>query len=139
MKKTLETTGLKAGKDFHLAFSPERENRNSPHISMRTIPKVLGGVTPHCLMVARALYDRIVDRTVAVSSTKTAQAAKLLENILHSLSIALVNEMKMLFDRKGINVREVISAVAISPFGYTPCYPGPGKVLENELLFTLKG
>jgi UDP-N-acetyl-D-glucosamine dehydrogenase len=126
MRAILEESGLKAGKDFHLAFSPEREDPNNPDYSTRTIPKVVGGFTPNCLKVARALYDCIVERTVPVSSTKAAEATKLLENIFRSVNIALVNEMKMLFDRMGIDVWEVINAASTKPFGYTPFYPGPG-------------
>jgi UDP-N-acetyl-D-glucosamine dehydrogenase len=126
MRAILEETGLKAGKDFHLAFSPEREDPNNPSFSTRTIPKVVGGYTAHCLKVACALYDTIVEKTVPVSSTKAAEATKLLENIFRSVNIALVNEMKMLFDRMGIDVWEVINAASTKPFGYTPFFPGPG-------------
>ncbi len=126
MRAILEETGLKAGRDFHLAFSPEREDPNNCNFSTRTIPKVVGGYTSNCLKVARALYDTIVEKTVPVSSTKAAEATKLLENIFRSVNIALVNEMKMLFDRMGIDVWEVINAASTKPFGYTPFYPGPG-------------
>ncbi|MBI5102205.1 MAG: nucleotide sugar dehydrogenase [Nitrospirae bacterium] len=126
MRAILEGTGLKAGRDFHLAFSPEREDPNNPLFSTRTIPKVVGGYTGDCLKVACAMYDCIVEKTVKVSSTKAAEATKLLENIFRSVNIAMVNEMKMLFDRMGIDIWEVINAAATKPFGYTPFYPGPG-------------
>jgi len=104
MREILEKKGLKAGKDFHLAFSPEREDPNNKDFSTSTIPKVVGGYTPKCLSVALALYDSIVARTVPASSTKVAEAAKLLENIYRSVNIALVNELKMLFDKMGIDI-----------------------------------
>jgi UDP-N-acetyl-D-glucosamine dehydrogenase len=126
MREILEATGLKAGTDFHLAFSPEREDPNNQDFSVRTIPKVVGGYTQTCLASAIALYGAIVDRTVPVSSTKVAEAAKLLENIYRSVNIALVNELKMLFDRMGIDVWEVIDAAKTKPFGFHAFYPGPG-------------
>ena len=126
MREILETTGMKAGTDFHLAFSPEREDPNNSDFSVRTIPKVVGGYTNKCLASATALYDSIVDRTVPVSSTRVAEAAKLLENIYRSVNIALVNELKMLFDRMGIDVWEVIEAAKTKPFGFHAFYPGPG-------------
>ena len=126
MRKILEKTGLKAGIDFHLAFSPEREDPNNRDFSVRTIPKVVGGYTEGCLKAATALYNCIVERTVPVSSTKVAEAAKLLENIYRSVNIALVNELKMLFDRMDINIWEVIEAAKTKPFGYQAFYPGPG-------------
>ncbi|MCL6583911.1 MAG: nucleotide sugar dehydrogenase [bacterium] len=126
MRAILEETDLRAGYDFYLAFSPEREDPNNAQYSTRTIPKVVGGYSPQCLEVALALYGCIVERTVAVSSTRVAEATKLLENIFRAVNIALVNEMKMLFDRMGIDVWEVIQAAATKPFGYTPFYPGPG-------------
>lgn len=126
MRAILEETGLRAGKDFYLAFSPEREDPNNPDFSTGTIPKVVGGYTTRCLKNACALYGCVVQKTVPVSSTKAAEATKLLENIFRSVNIALVNELKMLFDRMGIDVWEVINAAATKPFGYTPFYPGPG-------------
>jgi len=126
MREILEATGLKAGSDFHLAFSPEREDPNNRDFSVRTIPKVVGGYTDACLRAAKTLYDQIVDRTVPVSSTRVAEAAKLLENIYRSVNIALVNELKMLFDRMDINVWEVIDAAKTKPFGFQAFYPGPG-------------
>lgn len=126
MRAILEETGLRAGKDFYLAFSPEREDPNNKEFSTGTIPKVVGGYTKNCLAVAKALYDSIVTKTVPVSSTRAAEATKLMENIFRAVNIAMVNEMKMLFDRMDIDVWEVIQAAATKPFGYMPFYPGPG-------------
>lgn len=126
MRAILEETGLRAGVDFHLAFSPEREDPNNKQYSTATIPKIVGGLTPECLETANALYVKIVARTVPVSSTRAAEAAKLLENIYRAVNIALINEMKMLFDRMGIDVWEVIDAAKTKPFGFQPFYPGPG-------------
>lgn len=117
---------LKVGKDFFLAFSPEREDPNNQNYSTSTIPKVIGGVTKKCLEVATALYDQIIIKTVKVSSARAAEATKLLENIYRSVNIALVNELKMIFDRMDIDVWEVIEAAKTKPFGYHPFYPGPG-------------
>lgn len=126
MRKILEQGGLTAGKDFYLAYSPEREDPNNREFSVRTIPKVVGGYTRKCLAAASALYGSIVEKTVPVSSTKVAEATKLLENIYRSVNIALVNEMKMLFERMGIDVWEVIEASKTKPFGFQAFYPGPG-------------
>jgi UDP-N-acetyl-D-glucosamine dehydrogenase len=126
MRKILEEKGLKAGKDFYLAFSPEREDPNNGTFNLRTTPKVVGGYTASCLAAAKALYDTVVDRTVPVSSTKAAEATKLLENIYRSVNIALVNELKVLFDKMGIDIWEVIEAAKSKPFGYQAFYPGPG-------------
>ena len=117
---------LIVGKDFYLAFSPEREVPNNPDFSTATIPKVVGGVTKDCLKVAVALYNKIIVKTVPVSSPKVAESAKLLENIYRSVNIALVNELKMVFDRMDIDVWEVIEAAKTKPFGFQPFYPGPG-------------
>ncbi len=126
MKTLLEKTGMKTGQDFYLAFSPEREDPNNARYSTTTIPKVVGGCTDACLRYANALYSAIVEKTVPVSSTKVAEATKLLENIYRAVNIALVNELKMLFDKMGIDVFEVIEAAKTKPFGYQPFYPGPG-------------
>ncbi len=126
LRPILETAGLKAGKDFYLAFSPEREDPNNKDFSTSTIPKVVGGYTPGCLAAAKALYEAIVNKTVPVSSTSTAEAAKLLENIYRAVNIALVNELKMLFDRMDIDIWEVIEAAKTKPFGFQAFYPGPG-------------
>ncbi len=114
------------GEDFYLAFSPEREDPNNPDFNTSTIPKVVGGVTPKCLEIAKALYDKIIVKTVPVSSTRAAEATKLLENIYRSVNIALVNEMKMVLDRMDIDVWEVIEAAKTKPFGFHAFYPGPG-------------
>lgn len=126
MRAILEKTGLKAGKDFYLAYSPEREDPNNKDYSTSSIPRVVGGCTPKCLATATALYDSIVVKTVPVSSTKVAEATKLLENIYRAVNVALVNEMKVLFDRMGIDIWEVIEAAKTKPFGFQPFYPGPG-------------
>lgn len=126
MRTVLEETGLKAGEDFYLAFSPEREDPVNKDFSTSTIPKVIGGYSRNCLTAAKALYDCIVVRTVPVSSTKVAEATKLLENIYRSVNIALVNEMKILFDKMDIDIWEVIEAAKTKPFGFQAFYPGPG-------------
>jgi UDP-N-acetyl-D-glucosamine dehydrogenase len=126
MRAVLEKTGLQAGKDFFLAFSPEREDPNNGSFNTASIPKVVGGYTGKCLKIANTLYGGIIKRTVPVSSTRVAEATKLLENIFRSVNIALVNELKVLFDRMDIDVWEVISAASTKPFGYMPFYPGPG-------------
>ncbi|MCC6254461.1 MAG: nucleotide sugar dehydrogenase [Ignavibacteriaceae bacterium] len=114
------------GKDFYLAFSPEREDPNNLKYSTATIPKVVGGVTPICLKVALAIYNQVIVKTVPVSSPRAAEATKLLENIYRSINIALVNELKMVFGRMDIDIWEVIDAAATKPFGFQPFYPGPG-------------
>jgi UDP-N-acetyl-D-glucosamine dehydrogenase len=126
MREILEDTGLKAGEDFYLAFSPEREDSNNKDFSTSAIPKVVGGYTKNCLAIAKALYDSIVIKTVPVSSTKVAEATKLLENIYRAVNIAMVNELKILFDRMGIDIWEVIEAAKTKPFGFQAFYPGPG-------------
>lgn len=117
---------FKAGKDFYLAFSPEREDPNNPEYTTSQIPKVVGGLTPQCLKVAKALYDLVIIKTVPVSSPDAAEATKLLENIYRSVNIALVNELKMVFDKMKIDIWEVIAAASTKPFGFKPFYPGPG-------------
>ncbi|HEY0095775.1 MAG TPA: nucleotide sugar dehydrogenase, partial [Archangium sp.] len=126
LKPLLEKSGLKAGVDFHLAFSPEREDPGNKNFNTKTIPKIVGGHTPACLEVAQALYSSALKETVAVSSTRVAELAKLLENIYRCVNIAMVNEMKMLCDRMGLDVWEVIQAASTKPFGFMPFYPGPG-------------
>lgn len=126
VREILERSGLQVGVDFYLAFSPEREDPNNPHFSTRNIPKLVGGVTLACGEVAAALYSAVLEKVVPVSSARVAEAAKLLENIYRCVNIALVNELKVLFDRMGIDVWEVIDAAATKPFGFTPFYPGPG-------------
>jgi UDP-N-acetyl-D-glucosamine dehydrogenase len=122
----LESGGLKVGEDFFLAYSPERENPGDEVHTTEKIPKVVGGVTPDCSRVAKALYDQIVKITVPVSSPKVAEATKIMENVFRSVNIAMVNEMKMIFDRMGIDVWEVIQAASTKPFGFMPFFPGPG-------------
>ncbi|MBS4034971.1 MAG: nucleotide sugar dehydrogenase [Ignavibacterium sp.] len=114
------------GKDFYLAFSPEREDPNNLKYSTATIPKVVGGVTPDCLEIALSLYNHVIIQTVPVSSPRAAEATKLLENIYRSINIALVNELKMVFERMDIDVWEVVDAAATKPFGFQAFYPGPG-------------
>jgi UDP-N-acetyl-D-glucosamine dehydrogenase len=117
---------FKVGKDFYLAFSPEREDPNNPNFTTAEIPKVIGGVTPQCSKVAKAIYDLVIIKTVPVSSPGAAEATKLLENIFRSINIALVNELKMVFDKMNIDIWEVIAAASTKPFGFKPFYPGPG-------------
>lgn len=122
----VESTGLVAGRDIFLIYSPEREDPGNPDFDTRTIPKVVSGHTPACLAVGQALYAAVIDRVVPVSSTKAAEMTKLLENIHRAVNIGLVNEMKLVADRMGIDIHEVIRAAATKPFGFTPYYPGPG-------------
>ncbi|HOK66137.1 MAG TPA: nucleotide sugar dehydrogenase, partial [Anaerohalosphaeraceae bacterium] len=126
MKPILEATGLKAGKDFYLAFSPEREDPGNKQYTTRTIPKVVGGLTPKCRQLAHQLYSLAIQKMVPVSSVEAAEATKILENVYRCINIAMVNELKMVFDRMGIDVWEVIRAASTKPFGYHPFYPGPG-------------
>jgi UDP-N-acetyl-D-glucosamine dehydrogenase len=122
----LESTGLKVGKDFFLAYSPEREDPGSRRFTTSQIPKVVSGVTPDCREIAAALYGQVIQKVVPVSSPRVAELTKLLENIYRSVNIALVNELKMLADRMGIDIWEVIEAASTKPFGFSPFYPGPG-------------
>jgi len=122
----LNASGLTVGKDYYLAYSPERVDPNNNSYSARDIPKVMGGITNECLARVKALYGMVFKQIVPVSSVEAAEASKLLENIFRSVNIALVNEMKMLFDRMGIDVWEVIRASSTKPFGFMPFYPGPG-------------
>jgi UDP-N-acetyl-D-glucosamine dehydrogenase len=126
VRPILERSGLKAGSDFHLAFSPEREDPGNPKFSAKNIPKVVGGIDGESLELAAQLYEHVVVRVVRVSSTQVAEACKILENTYRAVNIALVNELKMLFDRMGINIWEVIRAASTKPFGFQPFYPGPG-------------
>lgn len=122
----LEESGLKAGVDFFVAYSPEREDPGNGFFATHLIPKVVGADDAHALALAQALYARIVTSAVAVSSAATAEAVKLTENIFRSVNIALVNELKMVFEKMGIDVWEVINAAKTKPFGFMPFYPGPG-------------
>jgi len=117
---------LTVGRDFFLAFSPEREDPNNPDFNTATIPKVIGGITENCLEVAKAIYDLVIVKTVPVSSPEVAEATKIVENVYRSINIALVNELKMVFDKMGIDVWEVINAAKTKPFGFNAFYPGPG-------------
>ncbi len=121
-----EKSGLRAGHDFYLAYSPEREDPNNKNFSTSTIPKVVGADDPESLEAAVALYDQIICETVPVSSAATAEATKLMENIFRCVNIALVNELKVVFGKMGINIWEVVDAAKTKPFGYMPFYPGPG-------------
>jgi UDP-N-acetyl-D-glucosamine dehydrogenase len=126
LRPRIEARGFEIGKDVFLVFSPEREDPSNPHYETKTIPKVCGGTTSACLEVGVALYGQAIDRVVAVSSTKTAEMTKLLENIHRAVNIGLVNEMKVICDKMDIDVYEVIRAAATKPFGFVPYYPGPG-------------
>jgi len=121
----LEKSGLKAGRDFYLAYSPEREDPGNKDFSTKTIAKVVGGLTKECLGRACELYNAAIDTTVAVSSLEAAEAAKILENVYRCINIAMVNELKMVFDRMDIDIWEVIRAASTKPFGFKAFYPGP--------------
>ena len=119
-------SGKKAGVDFHLAFSPEREDPGNADSVVERIPKVIGGFTPACLAKAMAIYSIAIQKLVPVSSCRVAEATKLMENIFRSVNIALVNELKIVYGRMGIDIWEVIEAAKTKPFGFMPFYPGPG-------------
>src|SRR5207302_6630989 len=118
--------GLRAGSDFFLAYSPEREDPGNPDYSTCNIPKVVGGVDAASCQLAAALYEPVVKSVVPVSGTRVAEACKILENTYRAVNIALVNELKCVFDAMGIDVWEVIQAAKTKPFGFQPFYPGPG-------------
>lgn len=122
----LESGGLKVGEDIFLVYSPEREDPGNPDFVTRTIPKVCGGMTPACMDVGLALYEQVIDQVVPVSSTRAAEMTKLLENIHRAVNIGLVNEMKIVADKMGVDIHEVIKAAATKPFGFVAYYPGPG-------------
>ena len=122
----LEKSDLKAGDDFFLAYSPEREDPGNKDFSVAKIPKVMGGYTENCLQITSELYETIVSETVKVSSLETAESTKLMENIFRAVNIAMVNELKLVLDRMGVNIWEVIDAAKTKPFGFMPFYPGPG-------------
>jgi len=126
VQSTLEETGLRAGTDFFLAFSPERVDPGNEKWNTRNVPKVVGGLTPDCSVLAAALYGASIDKVVQVSSPRTAEMVKLLENTFRAVNIGMVNELAQMCDRIGINVWEVIDAAATKPFGFMPFYPGPG-------------
>jgi UDP-N-acetyl-D-glucosamine dehydrogenase len=121
-----ESSGLKVGRDFYLAFSPERVDPGNPRFNTRNTPKIIGGVTPECTALAKQLYENVVERVIAVSSTRSAEMVKLLENTFRAVNIGLVNEIAIICDKLGIEVWEVIEAAATKPFGFMPFYPGPG-------------
>jgi len=126
LRAVLERNGLKAGKDFNLAFSPEREDPGNPNSMVAQIPKVVGGYTPECQRRAVELYKQAIKTIVPVSSCRAAEATKLLENIFRGVNIALVNELKQVYAAMGIDIWEVINAAKTKPFGYMAFYPGPG-------------
>ncbi|HZH50367.1 MAG TPA: nucleotide sugar dehydrogenase [Microvirga sp.] len=126
LKPIFEATGMRSGRDFFLAFSPEREDPGNPDFGTSAIPKVVGGDGPEALALADALYGQLVVKTVPVSSTATAEAVKLTENIFRAVNIALVNELKVVYAAMGIDIWEVIDAAKTKPFGFMPFYPGPG-------------
>jgi UDP-N-acetyl-D-glucosamine dehydrogenase len=127
LRQVLEAgSGLKAGQDFHLAFSPEREDPGNPQSKVAEIPKIVGGFTPACAERAVALYSKAIKTVVQVSSCRAAEATKLLENIFRGVNIALVNELKVVYAAMGIDIWEVIAAAKTKPFGFMPFYPGPG-------------
>lgn len=126
LRPFVEGRNLAIGEEFFLIYSPEREDPGNPDFTTRTIPKVVGGVTPACCAVGQAVYRTVIDHVVPVSSTQAAELTKLLENIHRSVNIGLVNEMKLIADRMGIDIYEVIDAAATKPFGFTAYYPGPG-------------
>ena len=122
----IESAGFKVGENIALVYSPEREDPGNPNFTTQTIPKVVGGTTPNCLLAGIALYGKVIDRVIPVSSTKAAELTKLLENIHRAVNIGLVNEMKIVADLMNINIYEVIRAASTKPFGFVPYYPGPG-------------
>lgn len=126
LKPYLDRRGLTPGEDFFLVYSPEREDPGNPDFTTRSIPKIVGGYTPRCTEAGRELYGRFIDNVVAVSSTRAAEMVKLLENIHRSVNIGLVNELKIIADRMGLDIFEIIDAAKTKPFGFTAFYPGPG-------------
>ena len=122
----LESSGLRVGKDFYLAFSPERIDPGNDFFNTRNTPKIVGGITAECTEIARIFYSQFIERVVAVSSTKCAEMVKLLENTFRSVNIGMVNELALMCDVLGVDVYEVIDAAATKPFGFIPFYPGPG-------------
>ncbi|MEP4484848.1 MAG: nucleotide sugar dehydrogenase [Halioglobus sp.] len=126
LRPRIEAAGFKVGSDIFLVYSPEREDPGNPNFSTQTIPKLVGGSSESCLAIGTALYEHVIDKVVPVSSTQVAELAKLLENIHRAVNIGLVNEMKVVADKMGIDIYEVIDAAATKPFGFVPYYPGPG-------------
>jgi UDP-N-acetyl-D-glucosamine dehydrogenase len=126
IKPRIEAKGFTIGSNFFLVYSPEREDPGNAEFSTNNIPKICGGITPECLKVGVALYGQVTNQVIPVSSTRTAEMTKLLENIHRAVNIGLVNEIKILTDKMGIDIYEVIGAAATKPFGFVPYYPGPG-------------
>lgn len=127
LREVLERiSGMKAGEDFHLAFSPEREDPGNPNSQVKIIPKVVGGYTPECLKKACELYSKAINTIVPVSSCRVAEATKIMENTFRGINIALMNELKVVYAAMGIDIWEVINAAKTKPFGFMPFYPGPG-------------
>jgi len=126
LRPRLEKAGFTIGSDTYLVYSPEREDPANPDFTTRTIPKVVGGSTAACTEVGKALYEGVIDQVVTVSSAGAAEMTKILENTYRAINIALVNELKVVADRMGLDIFEVIDAAATKPFGFTPFYPGPG-------------
>lgn len=126
LRPALESKGFTVGKDIFLVYSPEREDPGNPKFSTNNTPKIVGGSTSECLEIGLALYSRIVEKVIPVSSTQVAEMTKILENIYRAVNIGLVNELKILADKMEIDIWEVIDAAATKPFGFTPFYPGPG-------------
>ncbi len=126
LKPRMEARGFTVGQQVFLVFSPEREDPANPNFKTQTIPKVCGGNTSACLEVGKALYGQVIDRVVPVSSTRAAEMTKLLENIHRAVNIGLVNELKILADKMGLDIHEIIRAASTKPFGFVPYYPGPG-------------
>ncbi|MCK4325237.1 nucleotide sugar dehydrogenase [bacterium] len=122
----LQRKGLKVGKDFYLAFSPERIDPGNPQYKTKNIPRVVGGITARCSEMAKLFYRQVIDEVIAVSSSDTAEMVKLLENTFRTVNIALANELALISNRLGLDVWEVISAASTKPFGFMPFYPGPG-------------
>ncbi|OGS13129.1 MAG: UDP-N-acetyl-D-glucosamine dehydrogenase [Elusimicrobia bacterium RIFOXYA2_FULL_58_8] len=126
VKPLLEAAGLKAGRDFYLAFSPERVDPGNTNYGIRNTPKVVGGITPACTRLAGMLYAAAIDKVIEVSNTETAELVKLLENTFRAVNIGMINEMSLMCNKLGLDIWEVISAAASKPFGFMPFYPGPG-------------
>ena len=127
LRQILESgSGMKAGEDFHLAYSPEREDPSNPDSKVETVPKLVGGLTESCRAKAMTVYGQALKALVPVESCKVAEGAKLLENIFRSVNIALVNELKVIYEKMGIDIWQVIEAAKTKPFGFMPFYPGPG-------------
>jgi len=126
LRPRIENKGFLIGENFYLVYSPEREDPGNQNYSTATIPKIVGGTTPHCLEVGIALYEQVINQIIPVSSTRTAEMTKLLENIHRAVNIGLINELKIVADKMGVDIYEIIHAAATKPFGFVPYYPGPG-------------